>query len=137
MHNILVVEDDKFIASTLKEMLESNSVNGDGIPRLQVDVVGSVSGALVLMKDKEYASICLDLKLPDSSGAQTYRTIRGNSPAAFICVLSGEVAEVREVQEIADDNTSIRIKPDSPGAVNDIIGTIAVDLTLGVLGAAG
>lgn len=137
MHNILVVEDDVYIAETLKQMLETASLTDDGIRRIHVDIAALMAEALALLPYREYGSICLDLKLPDSRGTKTYQAIREHNPRAFICVLSGNGADLKKVSKIVDSNRSLRLKPDSPGAVEDILGQIAIDLTVGAMSAAG
>jgi two-component system, NtrC family, nitrogen regulation response regulator NtrX len=62
MKRILVIDDEKSIRNTLKEILEHE--------KYEVDTAGSGGEGLGLMKEKEYDVLLLDIKMPEMDGME-------------------------------------------------------------------
>ena len=62
MTRILVIDDEKSIRNTLKEILEHE--------KYEVDTAGSGGEGLELMKEKEFDVLLLDIKMPEMDGME-------------------------------------------------------------------
>ncbi len=86
---VLVVEDDTDVADLLSMMLREADYG--------VDIVASGAEALAYARRKPYAALSLDLRLPDGSGLDVIRTLRGESgtSALPIVVVAAKMEEGR------------------------------------------
>ena len=78
---ILVVEDDKAVASFVKRGLESE--------QYAVDVAGDGEEAQVLIEAASFDLIILDLVLPKVDGLEVLKQIRSRKPSPPVLILSG------------------------------------------------
>ena len=78
---ILVVEDDRAVASFLKKGLEAE--------HYAVDVTGSGAEALSLAESVDYDLMVLDLMLPEMDGWELLRRLRGRKMSLPVLILTG------------------------------------------------
>ncbi|MGA2102645.1 MAG: hybrid sensor histidine kinase/response regulator [Candidatus Sulfotelmatobacter sp.] len=81
---ILLVEDNPGDADLVRLRLV------DGNTKTDVNCVNRLSDALVSLKEKSPAVILLDLNLPDSHGAETFRKVLESAPDVPVVILSGQ-----------------------------------------------
>jgi DNA-binding response OmpR family regulator len=80
---VLLIEDSKGESDLFRMyLLESNS-------DLEVSCADRLSAGLAALAVNPPAVILLDLNLPDSHGAQTFRTVLSKAPSIPVVVLSG------------------------------------------------
>lgn len=103
--NILIVEDEKKVADTLKAYLEKEGFN----------VFFAILGAAAtnILNENNINLVLLDLMLPDMSGEEICKNIRKNSdiPIIVLTAKSSEDSKVNALNIGADDYL---IKPVSP-----------------------
>jgi len=95
---ILVVEDERAVASLIKEGLESN--------QCAVDVAWDGEEAKSLLGGADYNLVVLDLVLPKVDGYQVLNHIRAQRPSLPVLILSGRAAVEDRVKGLdlgADD----------------------------------
>jgi signal transduction histidine kinase len=101
----LLIEDNPGDARLIREMLRESASGG----ALRVDLthVDRLSAGLEKLHDEAVTNVVLlDLSLPDSTGFDTFRSVRTAAPGVAIVVLSGlddQDLAVRAVQEGAQD----------------------------------
>ena len=78
---ILVVEDDRAVASFVKKGLESE--------QYAVDVAGDGEDAQALANEANFDLIILDLMLPKMDGMEVLKHIRSRKPSPPVLILSG------------------------------------------------
>ncbi len=96
--NILVVEDDPAVATALLE--------GIGQEGYSVHLEATAAGAIDHALKRAPHLIVLDVRLPDASGFDVLRTLRGNAlrqPILMLTVQSDEVDKVLGLELGADD----------------------------------
>jgi DNA-binding response OmpR family regulator len=96
--NILVIEDEKKIADSLKQGLNENS--------FCVEVAYDGKSGLGLFADGNFDMIILDLNLPDISGYEVSKEIRANNskvPIIMLTALSTVDDKVEGFESGADD----------------------------------
>lgn len=81
MAKILIVDDERSIRNTLKDILEVESY--------QVDVVESGIEALDLIKENNYDVVFSDIKMPQMDGVELLQKIKVNNPEMPIIMISG------------------------------------------------
>jgi two-component system, OmpR family, response regulator len=95
---LLVVEDEKKLAASLKRGLE-----GDGFA---VDVALDGTDGLWMASEHEYDAIILDIMLPGVNGYQLCGTLRDNgnwTPILMLTAKDGELDEAEALDTGADD----------------------------------
>lgn len=92
---ILLVEDSISDAILLQE-----SVLSSGVKDLSISVVGSLRESTDHLKNNHIDATLLDLSLPDSSGLETVRRVRGACPDMPIVVLTGVDDEKTGVEAV-------------------------------------
>jgi diguanylate cyclase (GGDEF)-like protein/PAS domain S-box-containing protein len=113
---LLLVEDDEFIARLVGEMLFDAGI------RLELVHVDRLSDACDKIVDSPPACVLLDLTLPDAEGLQSLLQIRKYAPDTPIVILTGvedEELAVRAVQEGAQDYL-VKRKVDMVGLARSI-----------------
>jgi two-component system, OmpR family, catabolic regulation response regulator CreB len=105
---ILLIEDEPSISANLEFAL---NVEGFGSA-----VCTTAAAGLSAMRSEQFALICLDIGLPDRSGIEVCREIRGFSqiPILFLTARSGEIDRILGLELGADDYVT---KPFSPREV--------------------
>lgn len=92
---VLLVEDSASDAVLLQE-----SILSSGVKDLSVSVVGSLRESTDHLKSNHIDATLLDLSLPDSSGLETVRRVRGACPDMPIVVLTGVDDEKTGVEAV-------------------------------------
>jgi DNA-binding NtrC family response regulator len=93
MH-VLLIEDSPRDAELVRmRLLEGNS-------DLEVSCADRLSTGLAALAVQPPAVVLLDLNLPDSQGAQTFRNVRNQAPGVPVVVLSGMDDEELAVQAV-------------------------------------
>lgn len=97
MNNVLLIEDDKIISSSIKYYLDNEGLN--------TSIVSSEDEALKILKDKEVSVILLDITLGNENGFEIFNKIKKlyNIPIIFLTALDEEVNVVRGLEMGADD----------------------------------
>jgi len=91
---VLLVEDNPGDADLVRLRLV------EGRSEAQISCVNRLSDALALLDKEEPALILLDLNLPDSHGAETFRKVMKHSPNVPIVVLSGQDDEALAISAV-------------------------------------
>ena len=95
---VLVVEDEKKVASFIQSALEQEGYAVDTLP--DGDEAGAQAGII------DYDCVVLDLMLPGRSGFQVLRDIRGKKPELPVIILSAQASPEERVAGLnagADD----------------------------------
>jgi DNA-binding response OmpR family regulator len=103
---ILLVEDDRYIASTLVQTLSST---------YQVDVALSGKSGLYKTDSEVYDIVILDLNLPDISGQDVCQQLRHRGIKAPILILSGNVKVISKINLLDAGANDYLTKPFSLG----------------------
>jgi sigma-B regulation protein RsbU (phosphoserine phosphatase) len=85
---VLLIEDNPGDADLVRLRLV------EGESPVDVNCVNRLSDGLASLKERSPAVILLDLNLPDSHGAETYRKVLEHSPDVPVVILSGQDDEV-------------------------------------------
>jgi signal transduction histidine kinase len=91
---VLLVEDNPGDADLVRMRLV------DGSAPVQVDCVARLSDALASLDRESPSLVLLDLNLPDSRGADTFRKVRERAPDVPVVVLSGQDDEALAVKAV-------------------------------------
>jgi signal transduction histidine kinase len=92
--NVLLIEDNPGDVDLVRlRLMESQ-------PDARIDCVNRLSDALAAMEMTTPALVLLDLNLPDSRGADTFRKIRERAPDVPVVVLSGQDDEALAVKAV-------------------------------------
>ncbi len=91
---VLLVEDNPGDVDLVRMRLV------DGKAPLQVDCVARLSDALEALDREPPSLVLLDLNLPDSRGAETFRKVREKAPNVPVVVLSGQDDEGLAVKAV-------------------------------------
>lgn len=97
MNKILLVEDDKIIASSIVYYLQNEE--------FEVDNTGSVTIAEKMIKENKYDLAILDVTLIDGNGYELYERIKKLSdiPCIFLTALDEEINIIHGLELGADD----------------------------------
>jgi len=82
--HVLLIEDNPGDADLVRLRLV------DGKTKVNVNCVGRLSDGLAALKEKSPGVILLDLNLPDSQGAETFRKVLEKAPDVPVVILSGQ-----------------------------------------------
>jgi len=112
MNHILLVEDDLSLIDGLEFALKRNN--------FKVDVARTVEKAFLMLKDKTYNLLILDLSLPDGSGFDICKSVRSSSnvPIIFLTASDEEVNIVMGLDIGGDDYIT------KPFKLNELISRI-------------
>jgi len=81
MAKILIVDDDKSIRKTLRDILE--------FEKYQIDEAGDGLECIVKIKQNQYDVVILDVKMPKMDGMEAIEKIQGISPDIPVIMISG------------------------------------------------
>jgi DNA-binding response OmpR family regulator len=96
--NLLIVEDEVAVRTLLVEEFRSLGAS--------VTEAGTKSAALNTLNDADFDVAILDVHLPDGSGLDVLRVLRGREPTPHVIILSGAATEVDRIRGLdlgADD----------------------------------
>jgi DNA-binding NtrC family response regulator len=113
MTDILIVDDDPGILSTLREILELNGFT--------VETSADAADALAKVKEIPFLIALLDIKLPDMEGTRLLMEIRKIRPATKCIMVTGFASLDNAVQSLNSGAAAYVMKPVNPG---DLINTI-------------
>src|SRR5258708_32561278 len=85
--HVLLIEDNSGDADLVRLRLV------EGRPQLRVECVSRLSEALAFLAKETPSLVLLDLNLPDSRGADTFKKIREMAPDVPVVILSGQEDE--------------------------------------------
>lgn len=94
---LLLIEDNIKDATLFNEIIEE-CVDFD----VELDHLNRLNTAMMLLEDKNYDLLVLDLTLPDSIGVETFRAIRNKFPNLPILVLTGTTLKRDELKNCLD-----------------------------------
>ncbi len=92
--HVLLIEDNPGDADLVRlRLVESN-------PTLGVDCVSRLSDGIACLKQAPPSLVLLDLNLPDSQGAETFRKLLESAPDVPVVILSGQDDEALAVKAL-------------------------------------
>lgn len=96
VYNILVIEDDTEVAEGIVNYMSM-------FPGFEVNVesTGSLSAAIVIMKERAFCGVLLDLTLPDVQGVQSYLAVSALTDAPIAIFTGDGSAEMRSALNAA------------------------------------
>ncbi len=114
--SVLLVEDDKYLASSLYEQLTREFYD--------TKVAGDGQEALDSLKSNQFDLVILDLKLPKVNGFDVLQHIKKNSPFTKVIVLTAyaDLTNVEKVKQLGADD--VIEKPYDLGELFDAIGFV-------------
>jgi DNA-binding NtrC family response regulator len=113
MVDILIVDDDPGILSTLREILELNGFT--------VETSANAADAIERVEKAPYLIALLDIKLPDMEGTLLLREIRKIRPAIKCIMVTGFASLDNAISSLNSGAAAYVMKPVNPG---DLISTI-------------
>src|ERR1700704_2232130 len=103
---VLLIEDNPGDADLVRLRLV------EGRPHLEVECVSRLSEALEFLAKETPSLVLLDLNLPDSRGADTFRKVRDMAPNVPVVVLSGQDDEGMAVKALHQGVQDYLVKGD-------------------------
>lgn len=113
---VLIVDDDKDICETLKEILES-----DGYA---AEYCLTGEAALNELKSNPYDAVILDVKMPDTDGIETFNNIRLINPHQQIILSSGLDIDEKQKAAIKEGAFGVIQKPIDFDSLYETLGAI-------------
>jgi len=113
MTDILIVDDDPGILSTLREILERNGFT--------VETSADAADAIKKITETPFLIALLDIKLPDMEGTLLLKEIRKIRPAVKCIMVTGFATLDNAVSSLNTGAAGYVMKPVNPG---DLINTI-------------
>jgi signal transduction histidine kinase len=104
--HVLLIEDNPGDADLVRLRLI------EGRPPVRVDCVHRLSEALESLSRETPSLVLLDLNLPDSRGAETYRKIMDKAPNVPVVILSGQDDEMLAVKAVHQGVQDYLVKGD-------------------------
>ena len=104
--HVLLIEDNPGDADLVRlRLVEGNSA-------VEVNCVSRLSDGLASMSDRVPSVVLLDLNLPDSHGAETFRKVLEQSPGVPVVILSGQDDEVLAMKALHQGVQDYLVKGD-------------------------
>ncbi len=116
MISILLVEDNASDATQVQRRLSASSCG-----EFDVVVVGWLSTALTLLRNRSFSAILLDLTLPDSHGIDTVVAIKKEAPNTPVIVTSGQEDLGIATRSLEAGADSFVVKPLSTAELERVI----------------
>jgi DNA-binding NtrC family response regulator len=113
MTDILIVDDDPDILSTLQEILVLN--------QFTVATSADAANAIQKVKESPFLVALLDIKLPDMDGTELLKEIRAIRPRIKCIMVTGYASLDNAVQSVNSGAAAYIMKPADP---EDLIRTI-------------
>ena len=115
---ILVVDDHKVVCLGFQAELKQEGYD--------VDIATSGAEAVEKAKVEKYDLIFIDFVMPEMSGTQTAKALRGVSPASKLVMMTGQIRKGHEREETEFFQTAKNVfrlnKPFPPGALAKLAG---------------
>ena len=103
---VLFVDDDIDLAETSREILSANG--------FRTDTAYTGKQALEKIIHNDYDLVILDIKLPELSGFDILKTIRGSNNKVRVVLITGHVEFQNAIDSLDLDVSEILMKPISP-----------------------
>lgn len=100
---VLVVDDEEEFVNTLVKRLGKRGVACEG--------VYTGGEALVVVRNKDFDVVLLDMKLPDSDGNEVLRAIKKIKPATQVVILTGHISARDGVEGLDGGANNYLMKP--------------------------
>jgi DNA-binding NtrC family response regulator len=113
MADILIVDDDPGILSTLREILELNGFT--------VETSADAADAIEKVKETPFLIALLDIKLPNMEGTSLLMEIRKIRPATKCIMVTGFASLDNAVQSLNSGAAAYIMKPVNPGGLINTI----------------
>jgi len=124
--NVLVVDDEEAVKDVLEEMVESALENLDR-KEYNVDLASDGYEAIERVKEKSFAIIFLDIKMPGINGIETFKEIKKISPHSVVVMITG-YGGVDLVEKAMEEGAyALLHKPFHSNAIFNIIEEILED----------
>jgi DNA-binding response OmpR family regulator len=114
--SILIVDDEKNIRLTLSQALETLDV--------QTDTAADGGEALIKLKEKEFALILLDLKMPGMDGMEVLRRVREIRPDIRIIILTAYGTVELAVEAMKLGAADFIQKPFAPVEIRELVSRV-------------
>ncbi len=111
--NILIVDDDKSIRTTLKFILTDNDYN--------VKEVGTGEKGLEKIENNFFNIAILDYRLPDTNGIELARQLKEKSDKTEVLILTGKASLESAIEAVKEDIYDYLTKPVEPEKLIDAI----------------
>ncbi len=111
--NILVVDDDQSVCEGVAEVLKSEGY--------VVDMVLNAADALEQLGKSKYAVVILDLMLPDTSGIDLLKEIKGKKPDVTVIMITGHPSIKTAVKSIKLSAFDYIPKPFTPAELRILV----------------
>lgn len=117
MPTVLVVDDDTFVRSLLREILETGLVDGP------VTVLEAENGAEAIARAAEHRPdlVFLDLFMPGTSGLEALPEIKAVSPGSRVVVVSSMETESMVAEALSRGAAAFVGKPFHPEEIEAIV----------------
>lgn len=113
MADILIVDDDPDILSTLREILEVRGYT--------VETAGDGARAIAMVREAPYRLALLDIKLPDIEGPELLADIRKIRPPIKCIMVTGFASLENAVRSLNAGASAYVMKPVNPKNLLDTI----------------
>lgn len=113
MADILIVDDDPEILSTLREILEVNGYS--------VRTAADGAGGIAVVRETPFRIALLDIKLPDMEGPDLLAMIRKSRPATKCIMVTGFASLENAVKSLNSGASAYVMKPVNPKNLLDTI----------------
>jgi DNA-binding response OmpR family regulator len=103
---VLVVEDNPADARMIQEMFSETQMENGLLPLIVAEFQTTLAAALIVLAQKEFNAVLLDLTLPDGAGLDTFRKVHTQHSRVPLIILTGtddESAALEAVREGAQD----------------------------------
>ena len=95
---VLVVDDDEQLCANLADLIAERGY--------RVDVANDGDRAVELAREESLDILLIDLKLPPLNGLETYLAIRDFRPTMVAIIITGHLAEMRQLARQAAENSA-------------------------------
>ena len=113
MKDILIVDDDPWITSTFRQILE--------IEGYTIETAESGTQALSLAKETEFRLALLDIKLPDMDGTSLLAEIKKIRPSMKCIMVTGFASLENAIKAVNSGAAAYILKPVRP---EDLVGKV-------------
>lgn len=106
VYKILLIEDDEFTASLIKDFLEEYN--------FKVNIVNTVTSAISNIKFEKYSTILLDINIPDFNGFEVLNFLNKNKINIPVIVVSAYSDKNSKLQAFKLGAVDYMVKPIDP-----------------------
>ena len=104
--NVLIVDDDEFLAETFSILLEDAGFD--------VETAGTGNQALLKASQMDFDLAILDLKLPDTNGTELAKKLKARNKDMNVILLTGHAEMLEDVDPADLGSDEVLFKPISP-----------------------